>query len=182
MTYQTLADDNQFKFKCPIFNAETKMATCVKLRNLVWKGLTPEKRRGCQACMSAGKCPAAQIVQKMAMSGPRSMQPDDYGSTAPVLGKLRRDILERIRPVMVMSSTIQRLSLSSIEVNMIETANERIEAMLGSAPGASSKSKASIKGKARKPRDLSSPSTEPKQKTMSKVEQAAASGDLSAAR
>ncbi len=183
MGYHTLDEANQFKFKCPIFGAETKMSSCIKLRNLVWKGRKPEQRKGCQACMSSGKCPAAQIAQKMAMSGHRTRQPDDYGSTTPVLGKLRKDVLERVLPVMVMSSTILRYGLSSSEVNAIETANDRIRAMLGTAPGAST-IKATIKGKPRENKklaDAKSAEVETKPKTLSKVEKAAATGDLSAA-
>lgn len=181
MSYATLAEDNQFKFKCPIFNAETKMSSCVKLRHMVWKGLRPEKRRGCQACMAAGKCPAAQIVQKMSMSS--SPVADDYGATQPIVGKLRKDVLERIRPVMVMNSTIQLFSPSTAELSLIETANQRIEAMIGTAPGASAPSRSTMTGSARKPRKVASPkAAEPKTTTTdTRIEKAAATGDLGAA-
>jgi hypothetical protein len=132
--------------------------------------------------MSSGKCPAAQIAQKMAMSGARNLVPDDYGSATPVMGKLRKDILERIRPVMVMSSSLVRFRPSQAEMDLIETANDRIDAMMGSAPGAST-SRTTIKGKgtALPRKKLADPKTPEVTKTLSKVEKAAASGDLSAA-
>lgn len=180
MGYQTLAEKNQFKFKCPIFGAETKMSSCIKLRDMVWKGQKPEQRKGCQVCMHSGKCPAAQIAQRMAMSGARAGVSDDYGSATPVLGKLRKDVLEHILPVMVMPSTLLRYALSSAEVSAIETANERIRAMLGSAPGATAK-KVAIKGNTRKAKKLDDVNSETKPKVESKIEQAAKTGDLSAA-
>lgn len=181
MGYSTLAEENQFSFKCPIFNAETRMASCIKLRNLFWRGLRPEKRRGCQACMESGKCPAAQIAQRMALAGHRTPIADEYASDTPVMGKLRRDILERIRSVVVLHSTIMRHGLTSVEAKMIESANDRIDAMLGSAPtGSSATRRATIKGNARVPRELAGSEAASK-KTTSRIEQAAASGDLSAA-
>jgi hypothetical protein len=57
-----LSENNQFSFTCPVFNVETKLSVCIKLRDLVWRGSRPDVRKGCQACMSAGKCPAATIL------------------------------------------------------------------------------------------------------------------------
>lgn len=178
MGYLSLSDGNKFSFKCPVFNAETKMSSCIRLRNMFWQGQTPTQRKGCQTCMAAGKCPAAQIAQRMAMSGTRVKQPDDYGSTTPVTGKLRKDVLERILPVVVTQSAIQRHRPSPAELNLIETANERILTMLGSAPGASSK-KSVIKGKPRRSKKLEPPQAT--ETVPSKISQAAESGDLSAA-
>lgn len=185
MNYVTLAEDNAFSFTCPIFNSETRMSSCVKLRELIWKGKQVEKRKGCQACMAAGKCPAAHIVQKISISGMRNPQPDDYGSLQPVKGKLRKEVLERIRPVMVTSSAIQRCSPSAAEIELIETANERIDAMIGTAPGASTKRSAMLDSGPQTSRKGAAKKTRAKAKIESpeqdKIEQAAASGDLSAA-
>jgi hypothetical protein len=184
MGYQTLADDNQFRFKCPIFGAETKMSSCIKLRTLFWKGRRPDQRKGCQACMEAGKCPAAVIAQRMALSNPRNPVADEYGSTTSVMGKLRQDILARILPTMVMPGLLTRHGVSSKEAAAIETANDRIRAMMGSAPAGTTGTKATIKGKTRKNRKLVSPKAttpEATQAAPSKIEKAAATGDLSAA-
>lgn len=177
MNYLTLDETNQFTFTCPIFNAETKMSSCVKLRDMVWKGKRHDKRRGCQACMVDSKCPVAFIVQRISMAGMRNKQPDDYGSVTPVKGKLRKDVLERIHPVMLLPSTLRSFDPSATEIAMIESSNERIAAQLQSAPGASSGYKA--RSDAIKSARLETPKAKPKE--LSKIEQAAATGDLSAA-
>lgn len=180
MGYRTLDPENQFQFKCPIFNAETKMATCVKLRNMVWRGQQPAQRKGCQACMSAGKCPVAVIAQRMAMSNPAHPVEDPYQSATPVVGKLRKDVLMRIKNVVVMSSTLQRFRLSEAELTAIETSSDRIRMMIGSAPNGSTAT-AVIKGKGRKRKSLSNPKPSEVKETSNSIKMAAASGDLSAA-
>jgi hypothetical protein len=177
--YQTLDPENKFEFVCPIFNAQTKMSTCVKLRNMVWQGKTPDARKGCQACMSIGKCPAAVITQKMAMSNARNMVEDDYGSTKPVVGRIRADVLEKILPAMHIVTMIDRFCVSPEEFRAIETANERIEKALNSAPK-NERSKTPI---------AFSPSQSPVKKRASakktpldeNLKNAAVSGDISAA-
>lgn len=173
MAYQTLSYANAFAFTCPIFNVETKMAGCVKLRDLVWRGKTVEVRRGCQVCMKASKCPAAVIVQSLAMSN--RPQPDDYGSVEPRSGKLRKDVLERILPVVVMEADLGRYGVPAAEVALIQSANERIAAQLGHAPGASqARAQAQVGTSRRKTREKAAPAS-------SAALSAAETGDLSAA-
>lgn len=142
--YLTLSQDNKFQFKCPIFDAKTAMSSCIKLRNLVWMGKNPEIRKGCQACMSAGKCPAIYVVKKFNSSSPSVPVPDDYGSKEPVMGKIRRDVLERIQNVIVTSSTMARFSLTDAEITLINSSSERIRKALGSAPLEGSAKKRSV--------------------------------------
>lgn len=179
MEYQTLSETNQFSFKCPIFGVDTKMATCVKLRSLVWRGVKPPQRKGCQACMEAGKCPAAHVVQKMAMSGHRTPQPDTYASDQPVKGKLRRDLLEKILPVMVLHGTLVQSGASKEEIKLINSSNARITEMIPSAPQGQGKTKTKARIAARTSATLEA--VKPEQKNREVVTQAAQSGDMAAA-
>lgn len=131
----TLSKDNKFSFVCPLFNATTKLASCVYLRDLVWKGKTVPQRRGCQAAMKSGKCPAAQIVSGIAFGYARGDQDSAYGATEEKVGKLRAEVLSRIRPVMMQEKIIQQLNVPAKEIMLLEGANERIDAQLKTAPG-----------------------------------------------
>lgn len=124
---------NQFSFVCPIFEVTTKISQCFKLREMFWRGQKPEVRKGCQVCMRAGKCPAAAIVNKVRTNG-RSWQ-DDYASDTPVVGKLRKDVLERIhRPIVVDAYYREFPGVSDAEKLKIEGASDRIGKMIGAAP------------------------------------------------
>lgn len=171
MAHTALSPLNQFSFVCPIFDVETKISACIKLRELVWKGLRPEVRVGCQACMSASKCPAATIVQRMAIGN--RLAPDEYFSAQPSKGKLRVDILEHIQPVIVLENTIAQYGVPSAEANLIRSSSERIAKQLGVAPQA----KPLGQSKARKFVEVEK--TAPK--STPQINTAAATGDLSAA-
>ena len=124
---------NQFQFVCPIFEVTTKISQCFKLRELFWRGEKPEVRRGCQVCMRAGKCPAAAIVSKRYPIG-KSWQ-NDYASDTPVVGKLRKDILERIhRPIVADCYYREFPDVSPAEREKINGASDRIGKMIGAAP------------------------------------------------
>ncbi|MGV1754803.1 hypothetical protein [Agrobacterium sp. CG674] len=132
-SYVNLDDNrNLFSFVCPIFEVTTKISLCFKLRELHWAGNSPEVRKGCQACMRAGKCPAAAIVSKKWPTG-RKWQ-DEYASDTPVVGKIRKDILERIHRPMVMERTMNDFGCSDAERMKIATASDRIGKMIGAAP------------------------------------------------
>ena len=179
MAHTALSPSNQFSFVCPIFDVETKISACIKLRELVWKGQRPEVRVGCQACMSASKCPAATIVQRMAIGN--RLAPDEYFSAQPSKGKLRVDILEHIQPVIVLENTdaakventIAQYGVPSAEANLIRSSSERIAKQLGVAPQA----KPLGQSKARKFVEVEK--TAPK--STPQINTAAATGDLSAA-
>jgi hypothetical protein len=158
---------NQFEFVCPIFNVQTKMRLCMTLRELFWMGKKPDVRKGCQACMRSSKCPAAAIVNKISYSSQRPA-PDEYGSTQPVVGKLRKDILERILLPIVLERTMDEFGVPEPERQMIRTSSDRIAKMVGAAP---------IDGE-----DRPATRAAPAKKTKSTVNRAAAaSGDLAAA-
>lgn len=131
--YLTLSAKNQFTFTCPTFNAETKMSACMALREAVWMGKHIEKRRGCQAAMNCGMCPAAAIVSRINYS--REPVSDDYGSLEPKKGKLHANILQRILNVIPRQKELERIGVSDAERELLMTTRPRIEAQLKSAPG-----------------------------------------------
>ena len=130
----TLAETNQFSFVCPIFNSTTKLAACLKLRELKWMGKEIDKRAGCQAAMNCSKCPAAKIVSDIIYQKHQDGTPDNYGSREPVVGKLRADVLEAILPVMYFEKEINSPRLSEAERALMLTANDRIKEQLKTAP------------------------------------------------
>lgn len=179
MKYLTLAPENEAKILCPIFNYESKVSLCLKLRDLVWTGKRPDQRVGCQACMRAGKCPMANIMQGIALAASKAPAPDEYGSLEPVTIKLRMEHLERILPVMVTPAILADFRPSPSELALIETANERILKAMTHAPKSDPKSV---------PRFTSSatPKVVPRVKPAEapvdpSIIKAAASGDLAAA-
>lgn len=131
----TLSTNNKFSFVCPLFNAPTKMAACVHLRDVVYKGQFTSKRRGCQAAIKCGKCPAAQIVSAISFGYAQGDQDVAYGATEERTGKLRADVLSRIRPVMMQESVLRQLNVPPQEIAMLEGADERIDTQLKTAPG-----------------------------------------------
>lgn len=175
----TFARENQFSFTCPIFNASTKIAACIQLRDLVWAGKRVDKRLGCQACMRSSKCPATLIVDRIMRS--RHEVDDSYGSAEPVNGKLRVDVLEYIRPIVVLENDLNRYGVSSGERILISSANERIDQMLKTAPTGAGRSipRSQVTFTAPTKRTASKPTPAPVTDTGINV--AAASGDMSAA-
>lgn len=163
-----VSEDNKFQFKCPVFEAPTKVAACVKLRDMVWKGERPEKRQGCQVAMRCGTCPIAHLVQYKAFS---KSDGSNYYAEQPVMGRLDKDILTRIQPVLNTASVMSYFSLSPGEIKMLNTSGQRIAAMIGKAPAAKAETK--VKRSVKKTAKV-----EEKPVVQSK---AAATGDLSAA-
>src|ERR1700751_4926921 len=111
---KTLSPENQFKFRCPVFGAETKIADCFKLRDLVWRGEGPPIRQGCQCAMNAGKCPIPVVLTRMVRD-----KSDPYHSDEPKVGKLQVDDLEKTAKVLVIESQIRRFSLSATEEKLL---------------------------------------------------------------
>lgn len=114
----TLSPENEFTFECPIFGAETKMATCMKLRERVWRGERPAQRQGCQACMMSSKCPVIHIVNDL-----NKRDDDPYASKKPYKGKLEQHILDKISPIVVRDEHIKLFSISDGELSRIRRAN-----------------------------------------------------------
>lgn len=176
--FKTLLPTNQATFNCPIFDATTRVAGCVLLRDKLYRGDHIETRKGCQACISASKCPMAAIVSKMAFG--KSDVGDDMGDLEPRTARLPADILGAIMPIMVMDTTLTRFRVSDGERLLIATANIRIEKQLLTAPK-TSKYPASY----HRPTSASAIMTTPVAAKVTPAEtaaqKAAATGDLSGA-
>lgn len=174
---------NQFTFTCPIFNVDTKFGHCEELRHRVYRGERPEVRKGCQACMSAGKCPVAREVNRSIYQRVSLVEP--YHSEEVKNGKLRAEVLQEIRPVIIPDAVYERFNVSASERALMQSANERIDKQLGSAPSKDLKPYVD-----RTPRSVESRTTykaspgrvaPPKPKAEPNRSNAAATGDMSAA-
>lgn len=170
--------DTSPTFVCPMFGVETKVAACGKLQELVWMGKRPEVRRGCQACMDSSKCPMVALTQLNSVQYKTGTMIDIRN------GKLPREVLERIRPIVVQDQHLMRRSTSAAEREAISGANDRIDQMLKTAPGASlftrPKADTSRKAEPRVTRKAES-APAPTPEVESVVNRAAATGDMSAA-
>jgi hypothetical protein len=174
--------DGQFGFTCPIFNSITKLATCLKLRELVYRGQRPDVRKGCQACMSAGKCPADKIIQR------RNFQKGYYATeyeADTANGKLGFHVLDRIRNTLVLPKTLDEYRVSEVERDLIAGATARIDAQIASAPKTEAQQKQLVAS--RKRTDSASAPTDPVgtprdgKRRKADINSAAQTGDLSAA-
>lgn len=132
MQYLTLARENRFSFTCPIFDAKVEMRSCVFIRDKVYVGKKLETRRGCQACVRSGKCPAAEIVRRIAFNSTDIT--DHCSSTEEKHGRLPADVLERVAAVLVKDSDLASLSVPQVERDLITSSRERIEAQIVTAP------------------------------------------------
>ncbi len=116
---KTLDEANQLHVVCPIFHAETPIAACFKLRELVWCGNAPPQRQGCQACMQANKCPINNIIWGMI----RHPDSDPYWSSTKKVVNFRDRDLEQIARVIVPERTMTLYNLSDKERAKINEAN-----------------------------------------------------------
>ncbi|SER29289.1 hypothetical protein SAMN05216548_114125 [Faunimonas pinastri] len=139
MRRKSLSPANLFHFVCPIFNVETRFATCVSLRDLVWKGRRPEQRKGCQACMSASKCPINNIIQDF------GRLPDDpYHADEKRVGSLKDRHIERIMPVLVSPKLLDEYAVTPKERELILAANEAAGAWVSGKQSKRSTRKTSV--------------------------------------
>jgi hypothetical protein len=118
MISKTLSPENQFTFTCPVFRADTKIASCLALREVVWRGEPVAVRYGCQVAMHADKCPIPRIVRKMAR-----MQDDPYHSAEPKKGSLHQIILDEIAPVLVNERVIDESGATALEKTALHRCN-----------------------------------------------------------
>lgn len=181
MQYLSLSMSNLFSFVCPIFNATVQFRTCLAVRDKVYRGDRLETRRGCQACMSASKCPAAEIVRRIAFG--MGDATDHCSSTEAKVGKLPADTLERIRPVLVPESILNAYHVPSAERMLIASAVTRIDEQMATAPRTTVAAKtakvvASAQRSERHEPRIAKPAPVKPQTT---THAAAASGDLAAA-
>lgn len=180
MMFDTMSLDNRFSFTCPIFNAQVEMRSCVLLREKVYRGKRIATRRGCQACISGGKCPAAEIVRRIAFAAHDAT--DACASFEPVNGKLPADVLERVAVVRLHDELLRKYGVPANEVDLINTCGSRIEEQIGKAP----RGKVEAKGARRTsqkaaPTRVARVATGESKQAVSAAQDAAARGDLSAA-
>lgn len=183
--FLTVSMENKFSFTCPIFDKPVQMRGCVLVRDKVFTGQNFEQRRGCQVCISAGKCPAAQIVQKIALS--RGDATDHCSSVEEKHGRLPAEVLQSVRNVVVTDAMMAaRGRLSESEADLIRSSGARIDAQLATAPrgeagGRIKTLRASTDTPARSKAVSEPPRASVAPRKSSAVTKAAASGDLSAA-
>lgn len=131
--YLTLSPRNKFEFHCPVFDADTKLAACLKLRELVWRGQQVEVRHGCQAAMKCSMCPAATIVDLYHYN--KNWTNDFHGAAEPKKGKLHAMVLDRIARVIPIDRVVDQHNLSKREKDLLYSSRDRVEAQLKTAPG-----------------------------------------------
>lgn len=176
--YESLSYKNKFTFTCPVFNAKTTMGACTRLRDMTTAGKTMEIRKGCQAAMKCGMCPAAAMVQMYWQNS--SWKNDHHGSLESKEGKLHAQVLERIVRVVPQEPVLSRIGVSASERDLMHTARERIEAQLNTAPGETfNRREVSDYEAPKRKRKTAAPT--PKPEINNKLAEAARTGDLSAA-
>lgn len=177
----TLAKSNKFSFKCPVMNAEVQMRGCVLLRDKVYVGQKLQTRRGCQACISGGKCPAAEIVRRFAFGANNAT--DHCSSEEPKVGRLPADVLDRIAAVIVPEGTLRSFGVPAEEVLLITNSRERIDQQILTAPRERVESRVRKSEHHETPKRRSSapaPATKPAA-PKPQINHAAATGDMAAA-
>lgn len=175
--FLTTSMENKFSFKCPIFDQEVQMRGCVLLRDKVYRGERIATRRGCQACVSSSKCPANELVKRIAFG--RHDATDHCSSEEPKTGRMPADVLERVAAVIVTETHMQTFGVTYEERELIRGAGERIAAMIETAPKGKVEARTRMVSSARSSvsrRSVSAPAPETPAN-----HKAAATGDLSAA-
>lgn len=102
---KTYRADNLTSLPCPIFGAEVELRQCLGLRDAQFKGRRVEARKGCQACITSSKCPAASLVQYM-----DERHDDVYYSATPKTMNWQPDHLARVSRIVVPQSTLTRFA------------------------------------------------------------------------
>ena len=177
--YLSLSYTNKFTFTCPIFDAKTTMGACTRLRDGQMGGKPIALRRGCQAAMRCGMCPAAEMVRMYWQNS--SWKNDHHGSAEVKEGKLHAQVLERIVNVIPQEKVLNYYGVSDVEKERLYSARERIAAQLKTAPGETVNKVSDYEAPKRK--RVAKPTAAPAQQPAisSAVSEAAKSGDLSAA-
>lgn len=171
---------NRFSFTCPLFDSNTQMRHCTKLRDLVYVGKRPPYRKGCQAAIHSSKCPAAAMISLYIWD--KTFDNDSHGSLEPKQGRLRAEVLEKVQRVMILPSTLDKFGVPAVERLKLEGANERIAEQLKGAPGkhGSRASDGDIEERTVAPRRKAPARPTPRSEP-SAITTAAETGDLSAA-
>ena len=114
----TYRADNVARITCPIFGAEVEIRQCIALRDRQYRGEQVLVRRGCQACISASKCPVSTLMQVM------EEKYDNYFSAEPKLIRFAGDVLKRIAAIIVPDHILKRYGdMSESQRNAILATN-----------------------------------------------------------
>lgn len=117
---KTLATENQLIVNCPVFPTKSRIAACFVLRDLVWRGDgPPDKRAGCQAAMTCGKCPIDRLVKRMVRTGE-----DKYHSTEQTVRDFDDELLDATGKVLITDKTLNSYALSAAEQKYLLQHNE----------------------------------------------------------
>lgn len=115
--FRSLSADNEFHFSCPVFQTEVKLYDCFQLDDTVKRGQPIPERGGCRAMMICGKCPINFLVKEMVRN------PDiDLFSAEHKVGRLPENVIERLRPVMIQQSVVDRTPMTDEEREAINRA------------------------------------------------------------
>jgi hypothetical protein len=172
MINKTLQHDNQLVINCPVFPTKSRIAACFILRDLVWRGDgPPDKRAGCQAAMTCGKCPIDRLVKRMVKTGEDKMH-----STEQVVRDFDSDLLNATGRVLITDKTMQRFALTSAEEKYLLEHNENAKSYVN----ATVKKTRTIK-QGMVLETVEAPKTAPAESDASELVKAAQSGDMSAA-
>ena len=132
MTYLTLQRENLFTFTCPVVDRPAGMSACAFIRDAVYSGKAMSERRDCQVAIKACKCPAAEIIRRIAFNA--SNATDQCSSVETKHGKLPGDILDMIIPVLVPDHMMTQHGLTQEQRDTINNSRDRIVAQAATAP------------------------------------------------
>lgn len=175
----TLRADNEFRFACPIFSSEVKIADCFTLFEQHKRGKRFAGREGCQACMASSKCPIYTIEREILHK-----DVDPYFSKEPKVGPLQKHHVEAISRVVVQEYFVSMFGVPDDQKEVMREAHARLiegklnskdrgaSIMLGSVP-----TQPKATRRAAKPASTEIATVKPKDTTVD----AAISGDMSAA-
>lgn len=169
---EALKNENAFRFNCPVFATEVEVSDCFRLLEQHMKGFRVAGRNGCQACMSASKCPTREMFDEAAED------PSRYFSATPKLGRISESVLEAIEPILVTEKTLENFSVDSEDRATIAALNE------SSKPGRGKAKRSKIiepLDPASKTKRTTLPPVKPRPVVDEGVATAAQTGDLSAA-
>jgi hypothetical protein len=116
---KSFTDANEFAFKCPIFKVDVKFRDCAKLQQLHMRHDKPNVRKGCQACLTASKCPISHMIKELHHEGDGR-----YFSAEPSVGPISDAVIARTARILVMPFHTQQYNLTDREKELIEDANE----------------------------------------------------------
>lgn len=187
--HKTYSAENKFRFNCPIFGAEVALRDCFQLRDEWAKGKHIPVRRGCQACLSASKCPVVPIMRKVQLT-----EKVICFSTEDKVSRLDPEILEQVAKVVVPQNMLDRYQpIPHAQMERIDRVQglKGVEAMAKNVGMDAVELEAVVRGEAPKfttpaPVRVEKPRPIPQERAREQVEApedtsaAAATGDMSA--